>query len=227
MLASGGKTIFWLLIATVSACAQSTPLAAGVKGAPFSADLISESLQTLSDGTHITSGGDPGRAYRDFLGRTRQETYIRDKKDDPEMLVAVTIIDPVQRLCIALDPQAKTAEVRNTDGANWGLITSDPPPTRTKLSGEEEEDLGTKVYGGFIVKVRRYTSVIEAGRVGNDKPYANVREEWFSPALKMVVMHTNENPRDGRNVWKLANIQTDEPDPALFQIPSDYTVTRQ
>ncbi len=116
MLASRGKITFWLLIATVSACAQSAPLAPGVKGAPFSADLVSESVQTLSDGTHITSGGDQGRAYRDSLGRTRQETYIRGKKDDPEILTAVLIIDPVQHLYIALDPQARTAEVRNTEG---------------------------------------------------------------------------------------------------------------
>jgi hypothetical protein len=93
--------------------------------------------------------------------------------------------------------------------------------------GEEEEDLGTKVYGGFTVTGRRYRSVVEAGRVGNDKPFANVREEWFSPVLKMVVMHTNENPRDGRSVWKLADIQPVEPDAVLFQIPSDYTLARQ
>jgi hypothetical protein len=152
---------------------------------------------------------------------------MRDKKDGPEILVGAIIIDPVQHLYIALDPQAKTAEVRKTDGPSWGLIASDPPPTRTKLLGEEEEDLGTKVYGGFTVTGRRYRSVVEAGRVGNDKPFANVREEWFSPVLKMVVMHTNENPRDGRSVWKLADIQPVEPDAVLFQIPSDYTLARQ
>lgn len=227
MLASRGQITFLLLITTVSACAQSAPLAPGVKGAPFSADLISESVQTLSDGTHITSGGAQGRAYRDSLGRTRQETYNRGTKDEPKILIGAQIIDPVQHLYIFLDPQAKTAEVRNSDGANWGLNTSDPPPTRTKLPGEEEEALGAAVHGRFTVTGRRYTSVVEAGRVGNDKPFANVREEWFSPALKMVVMHTNENPRDGRSVWKLTNIQPVEPDPVLFLIPHDYTVTRQ
>ena len=46
-----------------------------VKGAPYSADVITESNQTLGDG-NVISKKTSGRVYRDAEGRTRQETVV-------------------------------------------------------------------------------------------------------------------------------------------------------
>jgi hypothetical protein len=43
-----------------------------VTGAPFSADVVSETIQTLQDGTRIVQRFE-GRIYRDSKGRTRSD----------------------------------------------------------------------------------------------------------------------------------------------------------
>lgn len=39
-----------------------------------------------------------------------------------------------------------------------------------------------------------------------------------------MVLMKNSDPRNGENITKLTNITLGEPDPALFQPPSDYTI---
>jgi len=39
-----------------------------------------------------------------------------------------------------------------------------------------------------------------------------------------VLLEKHDDPQSGQRIMKLTNIQTNEPDPSLFQIPSDYTV---
>jgi hypothetical protein len=44
-----------------------------VTGAPYSAEEVTEHVQTLADGTHITQPSPKTIFYRDSLGRTRIE----------------------------------------------------------------------------------------------------------------------------------------------------------
>jgi TonB family protein len=82
-----------------------------VKNAPFSAEIVSESIQTLADGNRIVHRTN-ATVYRDGQGRTRQETSfkIRDANsgDDKEHKT-IQISDPVGGLSITLDPQNRTA----------------------------------------------------------------------------------------------------------------------
>jgi hypothetical protein len=77
---------------------------------------------------------------------------------------------------------------------------------------------------GFVVTGKRLTHTIETGRIGNDRPLTTATETWFSPDLQMPLLTKAEDPQFGQHVRKLVNIRTGDPDPALFQIPSDYTV---
>src|SRR5437899_11055346 len=52
--------------------AARVPFETTVKGAPYSADTIIESSQTLADGNHINHST-TGKVYRDGEGRTRRE----------------------------------------------------------------------------------------------------------------------------------------------------------
>ncbi len=45
--------------------------------------------------------------------------------------------------------------------------------------------------------------------------------------LKLLVMSKSSDPRMGETTYKLTNLSRAEPDPALFQIPADYTVKEQ
>jgi len=76
-----------------------------VKGAPYSAEVITESNQPLADG-NVISRKTVGAIYRDGEGRTRQETGGDGKKQS-----IVYINDPVNSTHIVLMPQSKHAIV--------------------------------------------------------------------------------------------------------------------
>jgi hypothetical protein len=73
-----------------------------VKGAPYSADVVSETNKTLSDGNVITHKK-VNKVYRDGEGRTRQESY-RDGE-----LRSIYITDPVAGASYTLLPRNKVA----------------------------------------------------------------------------------------------------------------------
>jgi hypothetical protein len=74
-----------------------------VKGAPYSAEAISERVQNLADGNQILTKS-ASVSYRDGMGRTRQEN--NDTKGE---LRTVVIHDPVAGTVVTLHPQDKTA----------------------------------------------------------------------------------------------------------------------
>ena len=77
--------------------------AGSIKNAPYSAQMVTERQQNLSDGNQIASHRTT-LAYRDSAGRTRQEVV-----DDKGELKAVTIHDPVAGATWILRPQDRTA----------------------------------------------------------------------------------------------------------------------
>lgn len=72
-------------------------------GAPYSAEAINESTQTLADGNRIVQKSTT-RVYRDGEGRTRREEIA----DNGELL-SVSIVDPVAHASYVLDPRTRTA----------------------------------------------------------------------------------------------------------------------
>jgi hypothetical protein len=73
-----------------------------VTGAPYSAETIIESTQTLADGNRINRKT-TGRVYRDGEGRVRRE------EDRPDGTMTISIVDPVAGFNYSLDPVRKTA----------------------------------------------------------------------------------------------------------------------
>jgi hypothetical protein len=86
--------------------------------------------------------------------------------------------------------------------------------------------LGTKAIEGIQVTGTRSVSTIPAGAIGNDKDIVVTRETWYSPELKLVIQSTQDDPRFGETMYSLTNIQRNEPDEALFQIPTGYKVEK-
>src|SRR6516225_4299689 len=68
----GGATIVSSPIVSLSSMGPGLPGGA-VTGAPYSAEEVTEHVQTLADGTHITQPSPKTVFYRDSLGRTRIE----------------------------------------------------------------------------------------------------------------------------------------------------------
>jgi hypothetical protein len=93
---------------------------APIKGAPFSATITNESVQTLSDGTHITQSSS-GATARDSQGRTRQ--------DAPMPSIGNLSAADAPHIVIIHDPVAGTSYTLNlTDKTAWKNPTPPPPP---------------------------------------------------------------------------------------------------
>ena len=94
--------------------AARVPFETPVKGAPYSADVIVESSQTLVDGNHI-SNKNVGHVFRDVEGRTRREqegTLSVVTRTDPVVSTrktTVSIVDPVAGYSYSLDPEHRIA----------------------------------------------------------------------------------------------------------------------
>ena len=71
-----------------------------VKSAPYSAEITTESVQTLSDGNRIVHRSSE-KVYRDAEGRVRREVTNGTK-------VTVTITDPVANKSLTLEPATRT-----------------------------------------------------------------------------------------------------------------------
>jgi hypothetical protein len=87
----------------------------------------------------------------------------------------------------------------------------------------QKESLGTQMIEGVQAEGMRTTVTIPAGAIGNDLPIQIVSERWYSPELQTVVMTKHSDPRMGDTVYRLTNINRNEPAPSLFQAPPDYT----
>jgi hypothetical protein len=82
-----------------------------VKGAPYSAEAITESTQTLSDGNRIVNKS-TASIYRDSEGRTRREQALRAigpyaNEGGPSQTIHIS--DPVAEVSYVLDPGAQVA----------------------------------------------------------------------------------------------------------------------
>ncbi len=204
-----------------------------VTGAPYSADVTSESIQTLSDGNRIVKRT-TGKVYRDSVGRVRRE------ETRPDGTVEISIHDPVANTVTMLDSGDRTARVtpglgRYTlrsavDGRvmTYTMTLNAARPYRadaTKEAGTEHttsETLPERSLEGVRVTGIRKTTTIAAGAVGNEQPIHVVSEEWTSPDLKVLVLTDFNDPRSVRTTYKLTNITRDHPDASLFLVPSGY-----
>jgi hypothetical protein len=226
---------------------------AAVKGAPYSATITNESVQTLADGTHITQSSS-GSTARDSQGRTRQ--------DAPLPAIGNLSAADAPHLVFLQDPATGTSYTLNlTDKTAWknpmppggtgvpgttettstfvmrpvsGLSPADLPPPpmvlQKRIAIEDDaqvntENLGSQTMEGVQVTGVRTTQTIPAGKIGNDRPISIVTEVWTSPELKTIVLSKRNDPRMGEQTFKLTNIQRAEPDPSLFTVPSDFKIT--
>jgi hypothetical protein len=86
------------------------------------------------------------------------------------------------------------------------------------------EDLGDQSYEGISAHGTRTVTTIPAGAIGNERPIEITYEKWYSNELQMVVYSKQSDPRTGEQTYRLTNINRNEPDPALFQVPNGYKV---
>jgi hypothetical protein len=202
--------------------------------APYSAVQEFSHTQTLADGTVISSNrAGTEKVYRDSQGRVRTEHSFCQRRGDAEGGTWVEIRDPVGGYAYILDPATHAAhrytiKVRQSGGSTptTAQVVSAPPSSAAPAqSGIDRESLGSQTMEGVPVDGVRITTVVPVGQMDNDRPFKIVSESWTSPLLGVNILSKYIDPRMGESTTRLTNIELTEPDPALFQIPPDYTVS--
>jgi len=214
-----------------------------VKGAPYSATAVTETIQILADGNRIDHKN-TATVYRDSEGRTRREETISaigpwSSDGGPHQMILIS--DPVAGTNYVLDPTAHTARKMSDHPHNWGGsrgegapgASSDrrgpggPPPDSnpTLAKNATTETLGKQSFAGVDADGTRTTITIAAGAMGNDLPIKIVDEKWISSDLQVVVMSKHSDPLQGETTYQLSNIIRGEQPRTLFDVPSGYTIT--
>jgi hypothetical protein len=164
-----------------------------------------------------------------------------------------TIFDPVAKVHIHYTSDTRVAHEVQTpplspsaignSGAGFAVSIASVPgagagPTTFAVQGHAEspdpldmpaansESLGTKTIDSISVTGTRTTSTIRAHAIGNDRDIAIVRDTWYAPDLRLVVQSSQNDPRFGKTTYTLTNIERNEPDATLFQVPAGYTVDK-
>jgi len=102
-------------------------------------------------------------------------------------------------------------------------LNSVVPATGVRIKPETIK-LGKQSIEGVEAEGTKTVLTIPAGQIGNEQPIVIENESWYSDELHQVVMTRHSDPRYGESTYKLTNINRNEPDHSLFEVPSDYAV---
>jgi hypothetical protein len=213
---------------------------APIKGAPYSADAVTESTQVLGDGNRIVNKSSAFVA-RDSQGRTRNEAQVEALglvSANGEAAKIIMLHDPVAQVTYTLETGSKTARKTSTSP---NLDEAKLKAAKAKMEAEQrfstggfkspatvtKESLGSQMIEGVLADGTRTTETIPAGAIGNEKDIQVVNEVWVAQELKAIVMSKHSDPRVGESTFKLTNILRSEPDPALFSVPAGYQIVDQ
>lgn len=195
-----------------------------IKNRPFSAEAVTETVQTIGDGNRIVRRN-LTKEYRDRDGRIRQEQTLEfsGQTGPHHTRTLISIHDPVAHFDYVIDPETRTASI--VDPSN--PFISAPRILPTSSGKGITQNLGSRTIEGLLCTGTRSTITIPAGQLGNERPIASITETWYSSDLEAVVRSTASDPRFGKTSYVLRNIRRDDQPPSLFQPPSDYQVRRQ
>jgi hypothetical protein len=222
-----------------------------VTGAPYSLLKTETSVKTLGDGTKITYVTTE-RMMRDSEGRTRDEHSMLFKGE--MQLQYVSLMDPIARTDAMMDVRTKTVRVQHLTESTAADAERDAqhaemlrkareeraareakaavngaPPAAATVAAQPNgfEKLTPQTVAGVYAEGTRTTTVIPAGRDGNDREMKTVSEFWWSPDLQIAVGSTRDDPQQSKVTDVVTELERVEPDPALFHLPADYKVEEE
>jgi len=200
-----------------------------VPGIPFQAERVA-TMMTPADGSAAAPQLPAALVARDSQGRVRFETTGAEYqvKTGPEAGTeveqhSVIICDPANHTVTRLDTLNKTAVIKQVKAVP-------PSPSfceawRRALSRWAEEDLGYQTIEGLDTRGARIRYSIDTPNGASSGQY--VQDWWCSDELAAMVLEDATTPKGGKSSFALTNLTRREPDPALFQIPSDFTVIEE
>jgi len=191
------------------------------KNAPFSGVLVTQTEQTLEDGTHINRES-PEVVMRDSQGRIYRARTIKRPGADQQVHQMIAITDPKTEIELLCNP----LKICRTMLYRYPSKSRRPPffDPNKKNPNITVEELGTSAINGIEVEGKRITHVIPEGMIGNDRAFTVVEETWHSRELDIDVQVKHTDPRAGTHTTTMTEIIASEPDPKYFQVPEGYRV---
>lgn len=208
-----------------------------ITGAPYSGQENNQSVQTLTDGTHLTrpSVDDGATSYRDSMGRIRIERPMFPNRQGELSFTMVQVQDPVAGYFYVIDSANQV--VHRMQAQTMGPVRpSIPNPTSQTLKNGTEiivEPLGSSTISGVAVVGTKTTTTYPAGvlvmstkrtQLSNDRPVTTTDETWWAPSVGLMLSSTNSQPFGNVAARTMRNFSTAEPDPTLFKIPAGYKI---
>ena len=188
--------------------------------APFSANVNTESIRQLGDGTTITLKNRRAIA-RDNAGRIFQERrlFVPDDGKHESVVTQIEISDPIAHELDICVPRQGVCQLELFSAPAFA-----PPPTAGSAGRQPGspnlEYLGEQSIGGLETVGIREMTVIETGAVGNNSPIEIKREYWYSPQIGINLISKLHDPRIGTQDFEVTDITLGEPDAKLFKLPS-------
>ena len=210
------------------ACNCTTPTVTPQHFKPYSYKVQTTRVQTLADGTHITTVS-TAQMWRDADGHTRTESY--NTVSGGALGRSVSIYDPVARVrmnWVAGDSNVpKVVNIQHyprpaVQPASPAPVN--PQPVQHRYYPTRTESLPPQTIDGLYATGSRITRTIPAGYEGNDRDMTTVTEYWTAPDLGIQLRRITDDPRDGKTTTEVTDVQQTAPDPALFQPPAGYTI---
>lgn len=156
-----------------------------VKGKPYSADIVSEHIQTLGDGNRIVRRSNASVA-RDSEGRTRQESVVMAYGPLAEAMndlpKHITIFDPVAGTTFMLNAKDKTA---NKMGGIMTRKIEGKPSVNATPRVESAPALGTQRVSGGVLQGNALKKV--------QPPYPALAKAAGAEGAVQVAITINEN----------------------------------
>ena len=127
-----------------------------VKGAPYSADIVTETVQTLGDGNRIVRNSS-SKIYRDSAGRTRREQSFKAigpwaVSGEPPVMISISdpASDTASVVNYSLDSNTKTAHkmVMSHMTASRTVSLADAAKERAELKAKMKDKLKLKAANG-------------------------------------------------------------------------------
>jgi len=134
----------------------------------------------------------------------------------------IVINDPVAGVGYMLNPSKQSAVKHALAGPRRNTQNREERLQRFNANATTES-LGKQMIEGVEAEGTRTTFTIPAGQIGNAEPMQIVTEKWYSSTLQAMVKVIHSDPRSGTTTYQLTNINQAEPDPSLFQVPSNYS----
>ena len=262
----GGRLLFILSFALL-VCAVHAQVGVAISGGPdhtspphqlqpYTAEFKITQVQTLADGTTITSEGTEIRA-RDSAGITMQSNTNQSWQlgrmlgtsggvhDTDGTILANWYSVTKQGHIFKMPPKEQRHGCWQSSSVRmeWNQTPRAAPPPQivfnpvtraaeqvpapVQRSTPKIADLGSISIQGVEAHGQRITRTIAVGEVGNDQTIVTVEENWMAPSLGLELRQSTEDPRTGKRTRELVNLTLEEPDPSLFQPPADYKVTTE